>query len=60
MKEMKMNNYTQNKRLFCDWTDRMYYSFHYRMLKTFVRHGMILIKFMRLFQLKKVSGWKNL
>ena len=37
MKEMKVNNYTQNRRLFCDWTDRMYYSFHYRMLKNFCK-----------------------
>ena len=40
MKEIKPKNYTKAKKLICHWTDKKNLV-HYRMLKFYVRHGMI-------------------
>ena len=37
-------NYTKDKKFLCDWTDEKNYLIHYRMLKFYVRHGMIVEK----------------
>ena len=44
MKSIKPENYTKSKKLICDWTDKEKYLIHYRMLKFYVRHGMIVGK----------------
>ena len=44
MKENLPNTYIQNKKLICDWSDKKNYLIHYRMLKFYVRHGMIVDK----------------
>ena len=44
MKEIKSDTYTQTKKLICDWSDKKNYLIHYRMLKFYVRHGMIVDK----------------
>ena len=44
MKEIIPDTYTQNKELICDWTDKKNYLIHYRMLKFYIRHGMIVVK----------------
>ena len=44
MKETKPDTYTQTKKLICDWSDKENYLIHYRMLKFYVRHGMIIDK----------------
>ena len=44
MKEIKPETYTQNKKLICDWSDEKNYLIHHRVLKYFVRHGMIVQK----------------
>ena len=44
MKESIPDTYTQNKKLICDWSDEKNYLIHYRMLKFYVRHGMIVDK----------------
>ena len=44
MKEILPDTYTQNKKLICDWSDKKNYLIPYRMLKFFVRHGMIVDK----------------
>ena len=41
MKKIKPKNYTKSKKLICDWIDKKKYLFHYRKLKFYVRHGMI-------------------
>ena len=41
MKEIKPDIYTQTKKLVCDWSDKKNYLVHYRMLKFYLRHGMI-------------------
>ena len=38
---MKPKNYTKSKKLICDRTDKKKYLFHYRMLKFYLRHGII-------------------
>ena len=44
MKEIKPNSYTQTSKLICDWSDEKNYLVHYRMLKFYIRHGMIVNK----------------
>ena len=41
MNEMKPNKYTHKKKLISDWTDKKKNLIHYRMLKKYVRHGLI-------------------
>ena len=44
MKEIRPDTYVQTKKLICDWSDKKNYLIHYRMLKFYVRHGMIVDK----------------
>ena len=44
MKEIKPDTYTQNKKSICDWSDKKNYLIHYRMLKFYIRHEMIVDK----------------
>ena len=44
MNDIKPKNYTKSKKSICDWTDKKKYLIHYRMLKLYVRHGMIVEK----------------
>ena len=44
MKQIKPENCAKSKKLKCDWTDKKKYLVHYRMLKFYVRHGMIVDK----------------
>ena len=36
----------------CQWTDKKKYLFHYRMLKVYVRHGMVVAKVHKVFSVK--------
>ena len=56
---MKPNTYTKSKKLICDWTDKKNYFIHYRMLKFYVRYGLVVDK-VHWIILKKVSDWKKL
>ena len=44
MKEIKPNAYIQTEKLICDWSNKKNYLVHYRMLKFYLRHGMIVDK----------------
>ena len=44
LKEIKPNTYIQSSKLICDWSDKKNYLVHYRMLKFYVRDGMIIDK----------------
>ena len=44
MKEKKPDAYTQTKKLIGDWSDKKNCLVHYRMLKFYVRHGMVIDK----------------
>ena len=44
MKEIKPDTYTQTKKLICGWSDKKNYWVHYRILKFFDRHGMVVDK----------------
>ena len=44
MKEIKAENYAKSKKLLCDWTDKIKILVHYRMLKFYIRHGMVVDK----------------
>ena len=56
MKTIKPENYTKYKKLICDWTDKKKYLIHYRMLKFYVRHGMIVEKIHEIISFKQ-SRW---
>ena len=56
MKKIKPENYTKSKKLICDWSDKKKYLIHYRMLKFFVRHGMIVEKVHEIISFKQ-SKW---
>ena len=56
MKKIKPKNYTKSKKLICDWTDKKKYLNHYRMLKNYVRHGMVVEKIHEIFSFKQ-SKW---
>ena len=44
MKAILPDTYTQTSKLICDWTDNKNYLVHYRLLKFYIRHGMIVDK----------------
>ena len=56
MKKIKLENYTKSKKLISDWTDKKNYLIHYRMLKFYVRHGMIVEKVHEIISFKQ-SKW---
>ena len=41
MKEIIPDSFTKTRKLICDWSDKKNYLVHYRMLKFYVRHGMV-------------------
>ena len=56
MTKIKPDTYTQTKKLICDWSDKKNYLVHYRMLKSYVKHGMIVDKFHEIISFKQ-SKW---
>ena len=56
MKEIKPDTYTKTKKLICDWSDKKNYLIHYRMLKFYVRHGMIVDKVHNVISFRQ-SNW---
>ena len=56
MKKIKSESYTKSKKLICDWTDKKKNLIHYRMLKIYVRHGMVVEKFHEIISFKQ-SKW---
>ena len=41
MNRIKHNNYAKTKKLICDWTNEKNYLIQYRLLKFYIRHGII-------------------
>ena len=56
MKEIIPDTYTQTKKLICDWSEKKKYLVHYRMLKFYLRHGMIVDKVHSIISCKQ-SRW---
>ena len=56
MKEIKPDNYTSTRKMICDWSDKKKYLFHYRKLKFYIRHGMIIDKVHNIISFKQ-SKW---
>ena len=56
MKEIKPNTYTQTKKLISDWSDKKNCLVHYRILKFYVRRGMIVDKVHTVISFKQ-SKW---
>ena len=59
MKSIKGENYTKSKKLICDWSDKKKYLIHYRMLKFYVRHGMIVEKIHEIKSFKQSKWLEN-
>ena len=49
MKKRKPKNYTKSKKLICDWSDKKNDLVHCRMVRFYVRHGMIVDKIHEMF-----------
>ena len=56
MKKIKPKNYTNSKKLICDWTDKKKYLIQYRMLTFYVTHGMVVEKIHEIISFKQ-SKW---
>ena len=56
MKKIKPKNYTKSKKLLCDWTDKKSYLIHYRLLKIYVRYGMVVEKIHQIISFQQ-SNW---
>ena len=56
MKEIKPDTYIQTKKLICDWSDKKNYLVHYRLLKFYLKHGMIVDKVHNIISFKQ-SKW---
>ena len=56
MDSIKPENYPKPKKLICDWTNKKKYLIHYRMLKFYVKHGMIVEKIHEIISFKQ-SKW---
>ena len=56
MPEIKPENCVKSKKLICDWTDKKNYLVHYRMLKFYVRYGMVVDKIHEIISFKQ-SKW---
>ena len=56
MKTIIPDTYTQNRKLICDWSDKKNYLVHYRMLKFYIRHEMIVDKVHDIISFKQ-SKW---
>ena len=55
-KKIQPKSYTKSKKLNCDWSDKKNYLIRYRILKFYVRHGMIVGKIHEIISFKQ-SKW---
>ena len=53
MKTIKPKNCTKFKKIICDWSDKKNCLVHYRMLKFYVRHGMVVEKIHEIISFKQ-------
>ena len=56
MKKMKQDSHAKCKKLICDWTAKKKFLVHYRMLKFYVRLGMVIEKVHEVISYKQ-SKW---
>ena len=56
LKGIKPDTYIQTSKLICDWSNKKNYLIHYRMLKFYIKHGMIVDKFQDVISFKQ-SRW---
>ena len=59
MNKIKPKNYLSHKKIFCDWTDKKKSLIIYRMLKFYVRHGLVVDKVHEVISFEQSNGWKN-
>ena len=53
MKKIKPKNYRNSRKLICDWSDKKKYLIHYRLLKFYVGHGMVVEKILKIISFKQ-------
>ena len=59
LKTINPKNYTNFKKLICDWSDKKNYLVQYRMLKFYVRHGMVVDKIHEIISFKQSKCLEN-
>ena len=59
MKEIKPDTYIHSSKLTCDWFDKKIYLIHYRMLKFYIRHGMMVDKVHNIISFKQSKWLEN-
>ena len=55
IKKIQPKNYTKSKKLICDWTDKKKYLIQYRVLKFYVKHGMVVEKTHEIIPFKQIK-----
>ena len=59
MNEIKRNTLTNCEKFVCDWTNEKNYLVHYRMLKFYVRLGMIVEKVHEILSFRQSNWWEK-
>ena len=60
MNKIKPKIYTKSKKLICHWADKKKYLIHYRMLKFYVRHGLVVEKVHEIISSKQSKWLENI
>ena len=60
MTNIKPKTYTKSKKLICDWTDKKNYLIHYKMLKFYVGHGMVVDQIHEIVSFKQCKWFQKL
>ena len=58
MKKIKAKNFMKAKKLICDWSDKKNYLAHFRLLKFYVGHGMVVAKIHEIISFKQTNWFK--
>ena len=58
IKTIRPDTHTQTKKLICDWSDKKNYLIYYRMLKFYVKHGMVVDKVHEIISFKQ-NKWSE-
>ena len=59
MKKTKPKNFTKSKKLIIDWSDKKNFLVFYRMLKFYVRHGLVVEKIHEIISFKQSKWLEN-
>ena len=58
MKKTKAKKFMKAKKLLCAWSDKKNYLVHFKLLKFYVRHGMVVDKIHEIISFKQTNWFK--